>query len=74
MNLTTDAKQTVYFEDIPVGRLVDEGADQVFYVPGDGGFSQRLLPLNGIRLSCKGKTRILEAFSALRVLLPSKQS
>jgi hypothetical protein len=37
MNLTTDAKQTVYLEDIPVGRLVDEGADQVFYVPGDGG-------------------------------------
>ena len=66
MNLITDAKQPVYLEDIPVGRLVDEGADQVFYVPGDGGFSQRLLSLNGIRLPCKEKTRTLEAFRALK--------
>lgn len=72
MNLTTDAKQTVYLEDIPVGRLVDEGADQVFYVPGDGGFSQRPLPLNGISLPCKGKARTLEAFSAFRILLKSE--
>jgi hypothetical protein len=66
MHFTTDAKQTVYLEDIPVGRLVDEGDDQVFYVPGEGGFSQRLLPLNGIRLPCRGKTQTLEAFFNLR--------
>jgi hypothetical protein len=45
MNITTDAKQTIYLEDIPVGRLVYEGQEHVFYVPCDGGFSQRLLPL-----------------------------
>jgi hypothetical protein len=74
MNLTTDAKHTVYLEDIPVGRLADEGNDQVFYVPGDRGFSQRLLPLNGIRLPCSRNAQTLEAFSALRNLLERETS
>ncbi|MCU7849350.1 MAG: hypothetical protein KZQ89_15440 [Candidatus Thiodiazotropha sp. (ex Lucinoma kastoroae)] len=71
MHITTDGKQTVYLEDIPVGRLINEGADQVFYVPGDGGFNQRLLPLNGLRLSRNGKVRMLNAVLTLRNLLES---
>jgi hypothetical protein len=69
INLTTDAKHTVYLEDIPVGRLVEEGKDKVFYVPGDGGFSQRFLWLNGVRLPCSSKAHTLEAFSSLRRIL-----
>jgi hypothetical protein len=65
MNITTDAKQIVYLENIPVGRLVDEGTDQVFYVPGDGGFSQRLLPLNGTHLPRRGVLKSLEPIRAL---------
>ncbi|MEW7996164.1 MAG: hypothetical protein AB2657_20580 [Candidatus Thiodiazotropha endolucinida] len=69
MNITTDTKQTIYLEDIPVGRLVSEGTNQVFYVPSDGRFSQRLLPLNGVRLPSSSHTRTMDAVRAIRKLL-----
>lgn len=69
MKLTTDVKRTVYLNDIPVGRLIEEDIDQVFYVPADGGFSQRLLSLNGLHLPGSQRTEEIDAIITLRQLL-----
>ncbi len=69
MNIITDASQTVIVDGLRVGRLVREGASLAFYVPPSGGFSQRLLALNGITLPRARQARARDALAQLRCLL-----
>ena len=69
MNITTDASQTVIVDGLRVGRLVREGTTLAFYVPPSGGFSQRLLALNGLTLPPTRQARALDALTQLRRLL-----
>ena len=69
MNITTDANQTVIVDGLRVGRLVREGTTLAFYVPPSGGFSQRLLALNGLTLPPTRQARALDALTQLRRLL-----
>ena len=75
MNITTDASHTVIVDGLRVGRLVREGTTLAFYVPPSGGFSQRLLALNGLTLPpTTRQARALDALTQLRRLLESEQS
>ena len=67
MKIATDATNTVIVDGLRVGRLVHEGTALAFYVPSDGGFSQRLLALNGIVLPRSRQTRAIDAITALLV-------
>jgi len=69
MKIATDATNTVIVDGLRVGRLVREGRNFAFYVPTDGGFSQRLLALNGIVLPRARQTRAIDAIVVLRRLL-----
>ena len=69
MNIVTDASQTVIVDGLRVGRLVREGTALAFYVPPTGGFSQRLLALNGITLPPSRQARARDALTQLRCLL-----
>ena len=72
MNIVTDASNTVMVDGLRVGQLVQEGTTLSFYVPTDGGFSQRLLALNGVVLPQARQTRAIDAITALRRLLDSQ--
>ncbi|MEN8131701.1 MAG: hypothetical protein ABFS45_16240 [Pseudomonadota bacterium] len=74
MKIATDATNTVIVDGLRVGRLVREGATLSFYVPTDGGYSQRLLALNGITLPQARQTRAIDAISVLRRLLDSQKN
>lgn len=71
MNIITDASHTVIVDGLRVGRLVREGTNLAFYVPPSGGFSQRLLALNGITLPQSRQARARDALTQLRSLLES---
>lgn len=69
MKIVTDASNTVMVDGLRVGRLVHEGTTLSFYVPPDGGFSQRLLALNGLVLPQARQARAIDAVAMLRRLL-----
>jgi hypothetical protein len=69
MNIITDASQRVIVDGLRVGRLVREGTALAFYVPPTGGFSQRLLALNGLTLPPTRQARALDVLTQLRRLL-----
>ena len=73
MKIATDATNTVIVDGLRVGRLVREGTALAFYVPADGGYSQRLLALNGLTLPQARHARAVDAISALRRLIDNQE-
>ncbi len=74
MNLVTDASNTVIVDGLRVGRLVREGTALAFYVPPDGGYSQRLLAFNGIAWPTARQTQAIDALTLLRRWLDNRDS
>lgn len=73
MNIFTDASNTVLVDGLRVGRLVREGTALSFYVPAEGGYSQRLLALNGLVLPQARHALSIDAIRALRRLLDHQE-